>query len=275
MTASELLSTTGQYADALGIRTFYLEQGSGQPLVLIHGAAPGACSTVSWKPNIQPLAEAGFRVIAYDQPGFGNTGLPDDHSLEFRVSHAKAFLDALGLGRYHLVGNSVGAYIAARLALEDARVDRLVLISSAVLAPPGSAEANAMAQEHSRELREFEPSLENVRTMTLKTLYRAELVSEELVRERHEMSSGRRYEAQLARRGTPAPRSILEELPRLTPKTLILWGNNDRGAAVERGLLLMKLIPDSELHIFDSSGHWVQWDQADRFNRLVADFLQH
>lgn len=275
MTISELTSTTGKYVEAIGIRTFYLEAGNGLPLVLVHGAAPGACSTVSWKPNVQPLAKSGFRVIAFDQPGFGNTDLPADHSLEYRVAHARAFLDTLGLKRYHLVGNSVGAYIAARLALEDLRVDRLVLISSAVLAPRGSAEADAMAQEHSRELREFEPTLENVRTMTLKTLHRTELVSEDLVRERFEMSSGQRYDAQLARRGTPAPRSILEQLPELAPKTLILWGNNDHGAAVERSLLLLKLIPGAELHIFDSCAHWVQWDQSERFNRLVADFLQH
>ena len=52
------------------------------------------------------------------------------------------------------------------------------------------------------------------------------------------------------------------------------WGNNDRGVSVERGLELFQRIPGAEFHLFDKCAHWVQWDQADRFNRLVVDFLK-
>jgi pimeloyl-ACP methyl ester carboxylesterase len=109
--------------------------------------------------------------------------------------------------------------------------------------------------------------------MTMKTLFNQELVTEELVEERFAMSSGPRLEAQLSRREAPPARPILDELAKLKSKTLILWGNNDQGAAVERALLLLQLIPNAELHVFDRCGHWVQWDQAARFNRVVADFL--
>ncbi len=268
-----MVVASGSYVEVAGLKTFYLERGSGHPVVLIHGAAPGASSQVSWKPNLEPLAAAGFRILAFDQPGFGHSDLPTDYSMEHRVAHARGFLDALGLDRFHLVGNSVGAYIAARLALEDARVGRLVLVSSSVLAPRGSAEADALATQHSRELREFSPSLEAVRAMTQKTLFKGELVTDELVRERYEMSIGPRFEAQQRRREAPPPRPILDELPNLRARTLIFWGADDRGAAVERALLLFELIPNAELHVFARCGHWVQWDQADRFNRLVADFL--
>jgi 2-hydroxy-6-oxonona-2,4-dienedioate hydrolase len=267
-------TAVGTFLDVDGIRTFFVERGDGEAVVLIHGAAPGACSQVSWQPNLDPLAKAGFWVIAYDQPGFGRSGRPEDDSLEYRVQHAKAFIDALGPTHYHLIGNSVGAYIAARLALEDPRVDRLVLISSSVLASSGSEEAATMAREHSAALRSLEPSLESVREMTKKTLYKTELVTEDLVQARYEMSSGPRYEAQLARRTAPPQRPILDELPKLAPKTMILWGKNDRGAAVERALLLFDLIPGGELHVFDECGHWVQWDQAPRFNQLVSAFLK-
>ncbi len=76
---------------------------------------------------------------AYDQPGFGRTENPTDLSIEYRVTHAKAFIDALKLDRYHVIGNSVGGYIAARLALEDSRVGRFVTTTSGTLAPKGSA----------------------------------------------------------------------------------------------------------------------------------------
>jgi pimeloyl-ACP methyl ester carboxylesterase len=267
-------TAVGSFLDADGIQTFFVERGDGEAVVLIHGAAPGACAQVSWQPNLEPLAKAGFWVIAYDQPGFGNSGLPEDHSLEYRVQHAKAFVDALGLTHYHLVGSSAGAYVAARLALEDPRVDRLVLVAGAALARRGSDEADARARAYAAALPESSPSLDNVRAMTLETLYRRELVTEELVQARFEMSSGVRYEAQLARRTATPQRSILDELPKLSPKTLILWGKNDESAAIERALLLFDLIPGAELHVFDECGHWVQWDQAARFNRIVGDFLQ-
>ncbi|HXT54511.1 MAG TPA: alpha/beta hydrolase [Candidatus Eisenbacteria bacterium] len=262
------------YIQADSLRTFYVKHGSGLPVVLFHGAAPGASAQVNWQLNIEPLASAGFTIYAYDQAGFGRTENPTDLSIEYRVAHAKAFVDALKLERYHVVGNSVGGYIAARLALEDSRVDKFVTTTSGTLAPKGSAESQALGQKHSEELREYVPSLENMRALTLGTLFRKELVSDELVRARHEMSIGKNAEAARLRRGAKSPRPLFEELPRLKKKTLLLWGAQDRGVSVERGILLFGLIPNAEFHLFDQCAHWVQWDQAERFNRLVADFLK-
>ena len=261
------------YIEADGLKTFYVKAGSGFPVVMIHGAAPGASAQVNWQLNIEPLAAAGFTVYAYDQPGFGKSENPADLSIEYRVTHAKALINALKLDRYHVIGNSVGGYVAARLALEDGRVGKFVTTTSGTLAPKGSAESQALGQKHSEELREYVPSLENMRALTLGTLHRKELVTEALVRERYEMSIGKNQEAAQNRRGVKPPRSLTEELPNLKTKTLLLWGNQDRGVSVERGLLLFQLIPNAEFHLFDQCAHWVQWDQADRFNRLVADFL--
>jgi pimeloyl-ACP methyl ester carboxylesterase len=261
------------YIDADGLKTFYVKAGSGFPMVLFHGAAPGASAQVNWQLNIEPLAAAGFTVYAYDQAGYGRTDNPADLSIEYRVTHAKAFIDALKLERYHVIGNSVGGYVAARLALEDRRVGKFVTTTSGTLAPRGSAQSQALGQKHSEELREYVPSLDNMRTLTLGTLYRKELVTEELVRARYEMSIGKNHEAAQQRRDVKPPRALTDELPKLKTKTLLLWGNQDRGVSVERGLLLFQLIPNAEFHLFDQCAHWVQWDQADRFNRLVADFL--
>ena len=59
------------YIEADGLKTFYVKAGSGFPVVMFHGAAPGASAQVNWQFNIEPLAAAGFTVYAYDQPGFG------------------------------------------------------------------------------------------------------------------------------------------------------------------------------------------------------------
>lgn len=72
-----------------GVKTFFIKAGDGHPLLLIHGASPGASSLINWKLNIEPLAAAGFAVYAYDQPGFGYTANPSDHSIEYRVTTPK------------------------------------------------------------------------------------------------------------------------------------------------------------------------------------------
>jgi len=107
----------------------------------------------------------------------------------------------------------------------------------------------------------------------MQTLYDPSLVTDEFVRERYEMSTGRNFEANQTRRGTPAPRPIYEELRNLKVPVLLLWGAHDSGVALERSLLLFQAMPGAELHIFERAAHWVQWDQRDRFNAIVRDFL--
>jgi pimeloyl-ACP methyl ester carboxylesterase len=220
-----------------------------------------------------PLAEAGFAVHAYDQPGFGQSGVPQDHSMEFRVAHAAAYIGAAKLDCPHIIGNSMGAYIAARIALENPPVGKLVFISSSTLAPHGSSAAQRIAEAHTKVLRNFEPSLENMRQLTRGTLFNQELVTDALVLERYEMSTGARFDAMLQRQKMPRARSITDDLHRLMSKTLVMWGANDGGATLERALLLVDALPNAELHVFKNCAHWVQWDHAERFNRLVGDFL--
>ena len=265
----------GQFVDVLGLKTHYISAGKGgEPLVLIHGGSPGASAGLSWKNNIEALAEAGIDVYAFDQPGYGHTDIPSDHSAAFRLAHAKAFIDAMGFGNeYSVMGNSAGSDIAARIALADERVRRLVLVASGTLAPVGSAVAQALSKEHAERLGAYTPSLENARELSLGTLYHAELVTDAFVQERYEMSSGARYDAMLERRKQPRPDKIHDKLGGLKMETLIIWGRHDGGASVEKALLLFEAVPHAQLHVFSDSAHWVMWDEAARFNRLVADFV--
>ncbi len=271
-----MISTAvGEFVDLDGLRTFYIKKGSGLPLVMVHGASPGACALVNWGANIDFFADAGFTVYACDQPGFGQTDNPGDLTLEYRVQHTKAFIEAMDLDRYVLMGNSQGSYIAARLALEDPRVERLALVSSGTLAPPGtSAKSEEISREHAQRLADYTPSLENMRALSMQTMYHPEVVTEEFVRLRYEMSTGKNFEAQEQRRGKPAPRSVVHELKNLKMPVLLMWGARDSGVTLERSLLLLESIPGAELHIFEGAAHWVQWDQADRFNAIVRDFLK-
>jgi len=260
--------------EVLGIQTFLVECGSGQPVLLIHGGAPGNCALVNWKPTIEPLAAAGFRVFAYDQPGFGKSTVPIDHSLEFRVQHALALFDKLGLASPHIVANSQGSYIGARIALERAAVQNVVLVSSATLAPAGSAQSRSAAERHQNELNSYQPSFEAMLAMTKRTLFNQELVTQELVAERYAMSTGHLHEANLRRAEAPGAMPINDRMSEIQNKVLLIWGDRDAGVTIERGLLLFQALPNAELHLFHNSAHWPQFDQAERFNSLVAGFLQ-
>lgn len=110
-----------------GERRFtYLEQGSGTPFVLLHGVGSAARS---WKHQLEGLSKS-FRVIAWDAPGYGGSSLTPNESPDAGdfAAALEAFLAALKVDRFHLVGHSFGCITAARFArLHPARVLTLTL----------------------------------------------------------------------------------------------------------------------------------------------------
>ncbi len=98
-------------------------------------------------------------------------------------------------------------------------------------------------------------------------------MTDAVVQERYEMSSGALNDAMLERRKQPRSEKIHDKLGGLRMETLIIWGRHDGGAALEKALLLFEAVPRAQLHVFSDSAHWVMWDEAARFNRLVADFV--
>jgi pimeloyl-ACP methyl ester carboxylesterase len=106
-----------------------IEFGAGEPLLLIYGNADFA---YTWHRNLRPLAEAGFRVIAYDYPGCGGSALPD--GFRFGVDDLAALtlelLDALDVERAHLIGHSMGGGVGLHLTVYHAdRLRRVVLLA--------------------------------------------------------------------------------------------------------------------------------------------------
>lgn len=180
----------GEYITVAGVKTHFIKAGAGYPLLILHGGAPGGAARVIYGPCIEPFAEAGLAVYAPDGPGFGLTEAPPDNSVRFRIDHAREFMTAMGVARFHVLGNSAGVLPALRLAMEDPRVDRVVLIAGAGVDVPLSPGAREASREHGVVLRAYTPGLglENMRTLTMGTLHRGELVTEELVQLRYEMS---------------------------------------------------------------------------------------
>src|SRR5437879_8569252 len=94
-----------------GLKTRYIEDGAGPAIILLHGASLGSSAYV-FKRNLKPLAAAGVRAIAYDQPGFGLTDNPSDYSVAYRTRFIMMFMDGLGIQSAALVGHSQAGNMA-------------------------------------------------------------------------------------------------------------------------------------------------------------------
>jgi len=264
----------GETVDVHGISTNYHDLGSGAPVVLIHGSGPGVSAWANWRLNLPFLSER-FRVLAPDVLGFGYTDRPEGvrYDVDSWTEHLVGFLDALGLQRVSLVGNSFGGAIALSLATRfPQRVDKLVLMGSVGVPFELTAGLDAVWG--------FEPSVAAMRALLDLFAYDRSLVSDELARLRLEAATRPGvHEAFHAMFPTPRQASvdamtIDETLIRgIDQPTLVLHGRDDQVIPVSNSLRLLELIDRAQLHVFGRCGHWVQIERADEFNRLVADFL--
>jgi pimeloyl-ACP methyl ester carboxylesterase len=265
----------GATADADGIKTNYLEAGSGPAVILIHGSGPGVTAYANWRLVIPALAEQ-FRVVAPDMVGFGFTERPDkaQYGVQLWADQTVGLMDSLGIERASVVGNSFGGAIALRIAAQHPqRLDRLVLM--------GSMGVDFPITEGLDRVWGYEPSFENMRKVLDVFAYNRELVPDELaeVRYRASMQPGfqESYRAMFPaprQRWVDAMRTPDEEIRGITHRTLIVHGREDQVIPVENSIHLMQLLDNGDVHVFSHCGHWVQIERSADFNRLVRDFLQ-
>ena len=264
----------GLSINAGGIATNYHDQGAGDPVLLLHGSGPGVSAWANWRLVIPHLAE-NFRTIAPDIVGFGFTERPEGirYDMETWLKHALDFLDAMGVEKAHVVGNSFGGALSVALAIHaPERVSRLVLMGSVAL---------------EFELTEgldltwgYTPSLDNMRRLLDLFAYNRSLVNDELAQLRYEASMRPGVQESYAVM-FPAPRqdgirkicSQEADVKTIRHETLIIHGRDDQVIPMSCSEDLFRCIKNSQLHIFGNCGHWTQIEHNRRFNKLVTDFL--
>ena len=264
----------GKSVVAAGIKTNYLEAGSGDPVILIHGSGPGVTAYANWRLSIPVLAQK-YRVLAPDMVGFGFTERPAGmvYNMDNWVKQAIDFADALGLEQFDLVGNSFGGALSLALTIRHPhRVRRLVLMGAAGVSFPITDALDAVWG--------YEPSFENMRRIMDVFAYDRGLVNDQLAQLRYEASIRPGFHESYSAM-FPAPRqrwvdalaSKEEDIAKIDKETLVIHGRDDQVIPLQNSVRLSQLISRSQLHVFGRCGHWTQIEHSARFAQLVANFL--
>ena len=266
--------------DVGGTAVNYAELGEGPAIVCIHGLGG---SWQNWLENMPRLAGLGHRVIALDLPGFGASPMPGwEISIPAYGRLLADFCERLEVGSCTLVGNSMGGFIAAEVAVgEPEWVERLVLVSAAGIS-------------HARMRREPVVAAARMSEAANPLLFRLDITSMRRPRLR-KLAFGRimRHPEQLRREllveflepavgasgfvpavATLTGYDLLDRLPRITASTLVVWGRDDLVVPAADAAGFAERIPDCEVVVFDDCGHVPMAERPVRFNRLLAGFAE-
>jgi pimeloyl-ACP methyl ester carboxylesterase len=258
----------------------YCELGEGPAILWIHGLG---ASWQSWLENMPEFARD-HRVVAMDLPGFGYSEMPDGEiSIEYYARWTCRLLDELGIESAAVVGNSMGGFVGAELAIRaPERVQRLVVVSAAIFwqerrrAQPLLRLARLSDAMVARALTRATDDIATRRRLRVWALASAgfrypHLISPELA---HEMvRSARRTDGFLPALEALADYPLEEELPKISSPTLIVWGEHDQLVPARDAERLEELIPGARREVFERTGHVAMLERPERFNRLLRDFL--
>jgi 2-hydroxy-6-oxonona-2,4-dienedioate hydrolase len=283
-----------RWADVTGIRTRYLVEGSGTPLLLIHGGHCGdsnsaECAEV-WNLTIPDLARF-YRCVALDRLGQGFTEGPkndEDFTMAASVRHVADFVRAAGIEPCNVVGHSRGGYVAARLTVDHPELVRSCTIVSSNTVAPGAAANEVIFADNphppfSRErarfvVERYSFSTEHIDEAWLETRVRA-LQSETYHAAALRMAERALYLTQFSPQLEADRRDLLDRIGRdgMPRPTLVVWSQNDATAPVAMGLELFRRLavrqPRTEFHLLNATGHYCYRERAPQFNRALRDFL--
>ena len=261
----------------------YHEAGEGPVLLLLHGSGPGVTGWRNFRGNLAFFAEH-FRCLVLEFPGFGVSADFGGHPMLDAQSAVPAFVDALGLDRVDIIGNSMGGGVGINFAINHPdRIGKLLTIGGigTNIYSPGPSEGIRLLQEFTED-----PTRARLVDWLNSMVYDPALVTETLIEERWELAtdpetlaSARRMYGKAAfaamtkmmrNADFPLPWAIMHKVK---APTLLTWGRDDRVSPLDMSLIPMRTIPNAELHVFGNCGHWVMIEQKQAFEATALSFL--
>lgn len=279
-----LILDGGRFITVNGIQTYVVEKGpvDGTPLFFIHGLFG---STFSARNQIEPFAEAGFRVIAYDRPGFGLTEKPYrfDYSDANQAEFATHLLDALDISKAIIWAHSGGGAIQMHFALNHPeRVQQMITVDGAILGGGGGmayaglllsidpiyrwAQVGAHAFFRRERMAAFLEGFYADPTQ----------VTDEAIAGYWRICETANWERGVLGqvRDTQNSPFTQAQLSQIKAETLLIWGEADPVTPLSDGEILQGWLPNSSLQTIPEAGHLPMEEFPVQFNHLVLNFLE-
>ncbi len=281
-----------KFVDVKGVKTRYYEAGQGEPMVLVHGEGfSGHSSANTWVKNIPGLATR-FHVFAVDKLASGMTGNPiDDKDLNIQgeVEHMYQFIQAMKLGRVHLVGQSRGGGCVFFLAVAHPEIVRTLVIVDTNTASPNTGPTTreeALAPcprepdcaEWACRLRaiSFKPDVAFDDLFFKTGCYMASLPKSQETVKKLKAGAGEPLRSQFEE-WKKAVHERVKSQAILTMPILLYWGKNDPSAMLRNGLALLDVVtaknPNVRMIIANDSGHFHYREHPEEWNQNVVNFV--
>ena len=244
--------------------------------MLLHGLGS---SLDTWRRNVQPLADAGYRVLAPDLPGHSDSDKPVslDYAPLAAVDITSRLLDALGVQKASLVGNSAGGLVATMFALEHPeRTGRLALVAPGGLGRQISWFLRSMSVPSIGKFL-YHPWTYHLMGINKRVFPEPSSVPVGVARI-HALPGSMRATLRSLRssinlKGVRPEWQVLDRLPQLAAPLMWLWGEQDNIIPVSHSILIKNAIPQSLVPTLPQCGHWPHMEKADEFNNLLTRFL--
>ena len=241
-------------------------------MLFVHGSGPGASGGSNFKGNYPFLAEHGYRTIVPDTMGYGYSTKPEEgaFSLADVAAQYKGLLDALGVERASVVGNSQGGAIAITMALEyPETVDKLVLMAPGALESRDTYMQMQGIKTMIRVLYKEGISPETMRKVFTLQLHDESLITDAIIEERYQVAMTQ-HKDNIARIQV---HNQEDRLPEIHCPVLCFWGADDKFCPPTGATKIAERCPNSRTVLISRCGHWVMVEYEKLFNGLTLQFL--
>jgi 3-oxoadipate enol-lactonase len=254
-----------------GINLYYELHGSGEPLLLIQGLG---LDCANWVYQIPVLSQR-YQVIVFDNRGIGRTDVPEgNYTTDEMAAEAIALLDHLEIPQTHVLGFSMGGFIAQVLAFRyPERVKQLVLVSTAAKLP---AVTQQILQSWLRMLQEKVRPETRIRSQLPWLFTNRFFENSQQVDELIRLSLQYPYPPTVAgfagQVAACVAHDIQQQLHQIIAPTLVLVGAEERLIPLERSQFLAERLPNAELKIVQEAGHNFFWERPELLNQAILQF---
>ncbi|MET0635562.1 MAG: alpha/beta fold hydrolase [Chitinophagaceae bacterium] len=238
----------------------FIEEGEGEPLILLHGLFGALSNFGSLIEYFKPYNKVVVPILPLLEMDLLST------SVGGLAKFVNKFVEARGYKNAHLLGNSLGGHVALVYLLKShpPQIKSLILTGSSGLFENGMGDSYPKRGDY-----------EYIRKKTELTFYDPAMASKELVDDVFAITNNRLKVIKIIALAKSAIRNNLgEELKEITLPTLLIWGNNDTITPPFVAMEFNKLIPNSELHFIDKCGHAPMMEVPDEFNAILHKFLK-